>query len=116
MIDLEALAYDDQWLDEGVAAHYPPLAQDWARVGKIAEEHGEAIAELIAWTGQNPRKGAPDTSARDRLLVELADVALTAILAIQHFTKDTAQTCRVVTDRAARLHSRILDLEAKEQG
>ena len=110
MIDLDALAFIDQWLDDGVAGHYPPMAQDWARVAKISEEQGEAIAELIAYTGQNPRKGPPDPHARGRLLLELADVALTSILAIQHFTKDTGQTSRVVSARLQRLNDRLKEL------
>jgi len=109
VIDPDLIVYIDQWLDEGVADHYPPMAQDWARVGKIAEEHGEAIAELIAWTGQNPRKGPPDPAARDRLLLELADVALTSILAIQHFTKNSEHTALIVGDRLQRLQARLLD-------
>lgn len=107
MIDLDAVAFIDQWLDDGVAGHYPAMAQDWARVAKIAEETGEAVSELIAATGQNPRKGEPDPDARERLLVELADVALTAILAIQHFTKDTDTTGWLVENRLESLRARI---------
>ena len=72
------------WLDAEVAAGYAaePLGQDWARVAKVAEEAGEAIAALIAMTGQNPRKGVCGTL--DDLLGELADVAMTGILGIRH--------------------------------
>jgi hypothetical protein len=90
---LEIVRVADLWLDECVSDRYKsqPLAQDWARVTKVDEEHGEAIAELILMTGQNPRKGT-DPSARSKLLAELADKAITAILGIQHFTKDTTET------------------------
>lgn len=75
----------DTWLDTecGPAYREQPLAQTWTRVVKEQEEHGEAIAELILATGQNPRKPA-DPAARDRLcasfggimhLVKDADVA-----------------------------------------
>ena len=82
----------DAWLDEGVAPIYGNqyLAQDWARVAKIAEETGEAIAELILATGQNPRKGT-DPDARRRMLDEMADVALTAILGMHDTSRKTAQ-------------------------
>jgi hypothetical protein len=83
----------DLYLDGEVAEVYQqqPLAQDWARVGKVAEEMGEAITELISWTQQNPRK-APDPAAYQKLLKELADVVVTGTLATQHLTKDITAT------------------------
>lgn len=99
----------DDWLDGDWPEseyHAQPLAQDWARVAKIAEEAGEAVAELILSTGQNPRKGI-DHAARDRMLDELADAALTAILAIQHFTKDAETTSGFVSRRMTRIWNRM---------
>lgn len=98
----------DRWLDAGVSDLYQaaPLAQDWARVAKTSEEAGEAIDALIAWTGQNPRKPQRD-DAGGELLAELADVALTGIYAIQHFTKDVDETLRIVHDRLALHHERL---------
>jgi hypothetical protein len=100
MIKREALphiATADNWLDSQTGPDYrkQPLAQDWARVSKIQEELGEAIAELILWTGQNPRK-QHDTNARERMLAELADTVLTGILAITHFTKDAHRTDEIL--------------------
>jgi len=91
----------DTHLDDKVSQPYKeqPLAQHWARVAKVDEEAGEAIAELILATGQNPRK-AMDDAAWDRLLGELADTALTAIYAIQHFTKDAERTAGIVLGKA----------------
>ena len=85
----------DEWLDSDVAAVYQeqPLAQDWARVTKVSEEAGEAVSALIALTGQNPRKGICGTL--DELLGELGDVTVTGIFAIQHFTKDEAETAAI---------------------
>lgn len=93
MIDKDLVREVDEILDGSVSAAYKdqPLAQDWARVAKVTEEAGEAIAELILWTGQNPRKPL-DPAARDRLIKELADVAMTGVYAIQHFTKDADAT------------------------
>jgi hypothetical protein len=90
----------DNHLDTGVAQEYKdqPLAQDWARVAKVVEECGEAIQELIAYTGQNPRKGKSGSEAV--LLDELADTALTAIYAIQHFTKDRHATRERIESKA----------------
>lgn len=87
----------DDWLDGQVGGAYKdqPLAQDWARVAKVAEEAGEAVSELILMTGQNPRKGE-HPEARAKLLGELADAAFAAILAVQHFTKDLSQTQAVL--------------------
>lgn len=100
----------DYQLDRQVAQKYKdqPLAQDWARICKIVEETGEAINELILFTGQNPRKGK-DKEAFERLLYELADTALTPVYALQHFTKDIALT-RYIMDKAQQKHlSRLLE-------
>ncbi len=82
----------DQWLDRDVGEQYQDawLGQDWARACKIIEEAGEAVAALIGYTGQNPRKGTTHSIAD--VLEELADCAWSAIFAIQHFTKNTPLT------------------------
>lgn len=98
----------DQWLDSQVPEPYrteQPLAQDWARVAKVTEEAGEAIDALIGFTGQNPRKG--HYGSRDDLLDELADVALTGLYAIQHFTRDERLTLRVLMERARHHRKRV---------
>lgn len=102
------MAAIDAWLDSGSSIQYrvQPLAQDWARVAKVTEEAGEAVAELILATGQNPRKPG-DPAAAGRLLEELADVALTAVLAIQHFTKDARRTDEILRGRLARTRARV---------
>lgn len=98
----------DLWLDSACSPDYQaqPLAQDWARVGKVIEELGEAITELIAYTGQNPRKGT-DLAAREKMLGELADVTVTGTLAIQHFTKSLELTDGYLNASWAKLASRI---------
>ena len=65
---------------------------------------GEAIAALIAMTGQNPRKGVCGTL--DGLLGELGNMAVTGIFAIQHFTKDEAKTFAVLTAAMEKAASR----------
>jgi NTP pyrophosphatase (non-canonical NTP hydrolase) len=86
----------DAWLDGAVAEPYQeqPLAQDWARVAKVGEELGEAISALIAYTGQNPRKGVH--GSQEDMLGELGDVVCTALFAMQHFTQDTELTAAYV--------------------
>jgi hypothetical protein len=98
----------DRTLDEQVADEYKnqPLAQDWARVAKDKEEHGEAIAELILATGQNPRKGR-DPAAMERLVAELADRAMTSVYAIQHFTKDVRVTEHILRVAQEKHHDRL---------
>lgn len=100
----------DAHLDCDVSDMYKaqPLAQDWARVSKVCEEAGEAIDALIGMTGQNPRKGV--YGGRDQLLDELADVVMTGLYAIQHFTKDSDTTMAVVIRRARRHKERIVAL------
>lgn len=98
----------DEILDSQVSQIYKdqPLAQDWARVAKIAEEIGEAVAELILHTGQNPRKGS-DPDAFMRMLNELADCAMTPIYAIQHFTKDISLTRTVMRNAQDKHYVRL---------
>lgn len=86
----------DRWLDTQVADNYKdqPLAQDWARVAKLAEEAGEAISALIACTGQNPRKGVSGTM--DEMLKEVADTFACGAFAIQHFTQDIELTASIL--------------------
>jgi len=93
-----------------VAASYQaqPMAQDWARVAKIGEEMGEAIQELSLLTGQNPRKPI-DSNAYDRLLMELADTAMTGVYAIQHFTKDIEQTQAIMAAAQEKHYKRLCD-------
>ena len=98
----------DEWLDKGVEHMdygLQPMAQDWARISKVAEELGEAISAFIGATGQNPRKGI--TNDGNEVLEELADTAMTAILAIQHFTKDTDTTATILTDKLAAIYRRV---------
>jgi hypothetical protein len=87
--------------------HDQPLAQDWARACKRIEEHGESIEKLILATGQNPRKGT-DPDAAALLLEELADTAMSAIYAIQHFTKDIGKTTEVMRKVQERHQVRLM--------
>jgi len=113
---LEIIEAVDAHLDGAVAEAYrnQPLAQDWARIAKVTEEAGEAISELIAITGQNPRKGVHST--REALLKELGDVVCTGLFAIQHFTKDTDATWAVVSGALAKAMSRVPDAERLAPG
>ena len=106
--ELAAVEIIDAWLDDKVSPEYKaqPLAQDWARICKETEEKGEAIAELILATGQNPRKGR-DPAATARLLEEMADRAWTCILGIQHFTKDAHATGHILDERLKRIRARV---------
>jgi NTP pyrophosphatase (non-canonical NTP hydrolase) len=105
-INLSNVTVIDDWIDTADNIYLQqPLAQDWARISKIAEETGEAIQSFVGATGQNPRKGV--VNDMDDVTGELADVVWTAILAIQHFTKDIYQTARLIEERRTRLVSRL---------
>lgn len=97
----------DEWLDDLVVEEYKaqPLAQDWARVHKIAEELGEVTDALIGATGQNPRKGYYGDMSK--VYDELADVVFTGILAIQHFTKDADETFDILYEKMGKLKARV---------
>lgn len=66
-------------------ADQPREAATWARLAKITEEHGEAVAAYIGATGQNPRKGI--THDIDDVCRELLDVAVSALLAYEHLAE-----------------------------
>ena len=89
------------WLD---ASNPAGAHEDAMRVLKLTEEAGEAAAAYIGMVGQNPRKGV--THTLDDLLGELADVALTALCAIQHFTQSETATRALLDFRAAHVASR----------
>jgi NTP pyrophosphatase (non-canonical NTP hydrolase) len=66
------------------------------RILKLIEEAGEAAAAWIGAAGTNPRKGV--THTRDEVAAELADVALTALVAIESLGFDAVtvlETCAV---------------------
>jgi hypothetical protein len=135
-IDWQSVASIDLWLDGAVAVKYQnqPMAQDWARVAKITEELSEAmealdsmtdatdedysrishiliplgksIADLILFTGQNPRK-PENAEAFGAMLDEIADVVFTGILALQHFTKDAQMTRDILMGKLATIYARM---------
>lgn len=108
---MERLVHITEWMDNYLDENAPdaykeqPLAQDWARVTKVSEECGEAVDALIGYTGQNPRKGY--YGDLNDLLTELFDVALTAIYAAQHFTKDSGYTISRLIARAEAHKARV---------
>ncbi|WP_343444436.1 MazG-like family protein [Micromonospora schwarzwaldensis] len=71
------------------------------RILKVTEEAGEVAAAWIGTLGQNPRKGVTHTS--DDVAAELADVVLTALVAIASLGHDPQQVIAAcigkVTDR-----------------
>jgi NTP pyrophosphatase (non-canonical NTP hydrolase) len=78
------LAAISQILDERIeadgAAHLALV-----RVAKVQEEAGEVMEAMIAYQHVNPRKPA---GPLDDVIKELADLALTALGAIEHFGYD----------------------------
>jgi hypothetical protein len=114
MIIPQAVKKVDEHIDDKCAQQYKdqPLAMDWARVAKVAEEAGEAVAELVKWTGASPRKGEHPES-RAKMLSELADTAMAAVYAIQHFTKDLSETQAWMVGAQRRHMGRIAEVEAE---
>jgi hypothetical protein len=106
-ISLERVRAIDRWLDEEVDSEYKrqPMAQDWARVGKVIEELGECVRALIGLTGQNPRKRK--THGLDEVMNELADTAWTAILAMQHFAKDDKTVPFLLAEKLRLIYERM---------
>ncbi|MFG1891381.1 MazG-like family protein [Micromonospora sp. NPDC049051] len=80
------------WLD---AANGTGETEMTCRILKLTEEAGEAAGAWIGLLGQNPRKGV--THSREDVAAELADVAFTALVAIESLGLDA----RAVLDACA---------------
>jgi NTP pyrophosphatase (non-canonical NTP hydrolase) len=101
MDDVAAAVWNSvAWLD---AASGRDQASMTFRILKVAEEAGEAASAWIGVSGANPRKGVTHTV--DHVAAELADVALTALIAIESLGVDhraaLAACARKVTERLA---------------
>jgi len=72
-----------RWLD---ATNGTGVLELTFRILKVGEEAGEAAEAWAGLHGQNPRKGV--THTRDDVVTELADVALTALVAIASLDTD----------------------------
>lgn len=81
------------WLDDtnGTGDH-----ELTCRILKVTEEAGEAAAAWIGALGRNPRKGV--THTREDTAAELADVVISALVAIHSLGLDAEET----VDRCAR--------------
>ena len=90
------------WLD---AANGRGPHETAARIMKITEEAGEAVAAYFGVIGANPRKGV--TATPEDLAGELCDVVLAALVALATVTGGTpqAESCLAghVAGRAVRL-------------
>ncbi|MEV4467468.1 MazG-like family protein [Micromonospora echinofusca] len=79
----EAVRASRGWLD---AANGTGQTEMTCRILKLTEEAGEAAGAWIGLLGQNPRKGV--THSREDVAAELADVAFTALVAIESLGLD----------------------------
>lgn len=75
-----------EWLDDanGTGAH-----EQTCRILKVTEEAGEVASAWIGVLGQNPRKGV--THSTQDVAGELADVAMSALVAIASLGMDPRQ-------------------------
>ena len=105
---LQAVDASVAWLDahNGTGDHELTL-----RILKVTEEAGEAAGAWIGVLGQNPRKGV--THHREQVGAELADVVITALVAIESLGLDTASVLR---DCAAKVLSRLPDTRSPANG
>ena len=76
----------------------------WGQVAKVGEEHGEAVAAMIGYTGQNPRKGF--THGRDDVVEELLDVAVAALNAVEFLRGHDGRALAELEDKILRVHLR----------
>ncbi|WP_332367375.1 MazG-like family protein [Micromonospora sp. WMMC241] len=89
------------WLD---AANGTGDTELTCRILKLGEETGEVAAAWIGLLGQNPRKGV--THTRAEVAAELADVAFTALVAIESLGLDAQAT---LAGGAAKVRARLAD-------
>ncbi|MGH8794842.1 MAG: hypothetical protein ACRDXX_19645 [Stackebrandtia sp.] len=94
----EAVDAAREWLDRANGVDRCELT---LRILKVAEEAGEASAAWIGALGSNPRKGV--THTREDVVAELADVAMSALVAVASLGYDPRQALerrsRAVTRR-----------------
>jgi ADP-ribose pyrophosphatase YjhB (NUDIX family)/NTP pyrophosphatase (non-canonical NTP hydrolase) len=93
------------WLDAHTAAD--ATAQTHLRILKLSEEVGEVAAALIGATGANPRKGR--THEMGDVADELADVAITALVALATVTGDAGAAREALAARLGHVYTRSLD-------
>ena len=86
-----------RWLD---AANGCDEAELGCRILKVTEEAGEVAGAWIGARGQNPRKGV--THRREDVAAELADVVITALVAIESLGFDARVTLEAVAGKVAR--------------
>lgn len=82
-------------------------AMTWGRIAKVGEEFGEAIAEYIAFTGQNPRK--PQTGSEWLVQKEMLDVAVAALGVVEHLSGNSGAAMGLLLN-----HLRIVDRRRSE--
>jgi NTP pyrophosphatase (non-canonical NTP hydrolase) len=84
------------WLDDANGRDQAALT---FRILKVVEEAGEAAAAWIGAAGNNPRKGV--THTRGDVAAELADVAITALVAIESLGLDHQAALRACAAKVA---------------
>lgn len=98
------------WVDARLAGR-DPEAILWNRIGKVGEEHGEAVTALIGLTDANPRRNTSSTTV-DHLRYELLDVALAALAAHAHLGQNRGDPMQALLDHLDHVHHRAgLDSE-----
>lgn len=95
---------DDDYLDFVIRVQkYFHKFDDAARILKVCEESGEAAEAYLRLTQANPRKAGVPVQ---EVVGELADVALTALVAIAHFGFDPN---RALEDQRQKTEGRMRD-------
>lgn len=85
-----------EWLDR---KNGTSITEKTMRLFKLAEETGEVAQAWIGYTGQNPRKG--HTHTLDDVVGELADVVMTALVAMRSLGADPRQVMDRCEEKAA---------------
>lgn len=103
----EAVERATRWLD---SHHRPDDTEITMRLLKVTEEAGEAAQAWIGANGRNPRKGI--THDREDVAAELADVVVSALVAINSLGLDPAAA---LAAKARALTTRLDGLEPDDR-
>lgn len=102
----QAMAEISRWIDESPANKgRAPLEALLLRALKIGEENGEMVANIIGWTGQNPRKGV--TATLDEVIDEALDIAATALMFVESATGNRGAALPMYFDKIIMVRERM---------
>ena len=112
-MELDILSHDYLRLIERLRKHYAVHAGNTLSIQliKMQEELGEVAEAFIGANGLNPRKGV--THTQDDLNMELADVVITAVLALRMSTGSSVAVNEILRRQALKTIGRLEEFDQR---